>query len=93
MYFVCLQAFCLMLVLTRVQVTNGDLFLKTAHLYQESGGAQTRCLVTWGMLPLWWVCGSKHTNLFKGVSRGWGHWPDAPCSTWGWETCDASFNK
>lgn len=56
-------------------------------------GAQTRRLLTWGMLPSSWVCGSKHTNLCKGVSRGWGHWPEAPCSTCDWETCNARFNK
>lgn len=43
-------------------------------------GAHTRCLVTWGMLPLGWVCGSKDTNLFEGVCHGRGHWPDVPCS-------------
>lgn len=93
LYFFCLHAFLPCAVLTRVQITNGDLFPKNAHLCQGKQGAQTRRLLTWGMLPSSWVCGSKHTNLCKGVSRGWGHWPEAPCSTWDWETCNARFNK
>lgn len=92
LYFLCLHAFLPCAVLTRVQITNGDVSQERT-LTPGKEGAQTRRLVTWGMLPSSWVCGSKHTNLCKGVSRGWGHWPEAPCSTCNWETCNARFNK